>query len=63
MDIELHLVEMHRSIGRIEGKIDGIQSQNLPERVRILEQRQAWLKGAWAFLIGAFAWLFKEIYK
>ena len=63
MSIRTLLLEIHRSIGRLEGKIDGMQSENLPERVRILEQRQAWLKGGWAFLVGAFAWLLKGIYK
>ncbi len=60
MNIEDQILEILRSLGRIEGRLDGIPS--LSHRVSSLEQWQAWLKGGLAFLAGAFAYLFKGIY-
>jgi hypothetical protein len=46
--------EILRVLGRIEGRLDGI-----PERVRMLEIWQAWLKGAWVTLIAPWAYLIR----
>jgi hypothetical protein len=48
-------------IGRIEGRIAGLE--RLSERVSALEQCQAWLKGGWAVLMAACAYLGKTIYQ
>ena len=50
--------EILRSLGRIEGRLDGIEK--LYERVRKLEMWQHWLKGAWAALVGAWLYLFRQ---
>jgi hypothetical protein len=47
--------EIMRSLGRIEGEL--LEIRKLAERVSRLEQWQAWLKGGWAVLAAAFAWL------
>ena len=47
-------------LGRIEGEL--IQIRKLSERVSMLEQWQWWLKGAWAVLAAALAWLCRDIY-
>ncbi len=60
MNIETEIVEIHRSLGRIEGRMDA--SQNISERVSALERWQSWLKGGFAVLAGAFAYVFKGIY-
>jgi hypothetical protein len=52
--------EILRALGRIEGRLEGIQK--LSERVSILEQWQSWLKGAWAMLVAGYALLFRGIY-
>ena len=52
--------EIIRSLGRIEGKLDGVC--DLADRVRVLEQWQSWLKGGLAALVGGFAYIFKGIY-
>ena len=44
-----------RALGHIEGRLDEIR--NLSLRVASLEQWQAWLKGAWAVLAAALAYL------
>ena len=59
------LDNMERSIGRIEGKLDGIEVQikqinSLNERVSALEHWQAWLKGGWAVLATAFTYVFSK---
>ena len=60
MNIETEIVEIHRSLGRIEGRLEGIPS--LSERVSTLEQWQSWLKGGWAVLAAGFAYVFRGIY-
>ena len=50
--------EILRALGRIEGEL--IQIRKLSERVRTLEMWQSWLKGAWAVLTAAYAYLCKE---
>ncbi len=50
--------EILRALGRIEGRMDGIEKLN--ERVRILELWQWWLKGAWAALTGAWIYLCRQ---
>jgi hypothetical protein len=55
------LEEILRALGRIEGKLAGISK--LSDRVSRIEQGQAWLKGAWAALAAAFAYLFRHLYR
>jgi hypothetical protein len=50
--------EILRALGRIEGRLDGIEK--LFERVGKLEMWQAWLKGAWAALAGGWLYLFRQ---
>jgi len=52
--------EILRSLGRIEGRL--IEIGNLSQRVSRLEACHAWLKGAWAALIAAFAFVAKAAY-
>jgi hypothetical protein len=47
-------------LGQIQGEL--VEIRKLSERVSALEQMQSWLKGGWAFLAGAFAFMFKTIY-
>ena len=47
-----------RSLGRIEGQLDDIRK--LSERVTKLELWQSWLKGGWAALVAAYAYLCKQ---
>ena len=49
--------EILRALGRIEGEL--IEIRKLTERVRKLEVWQAWLKGAWAALVAAWAYLLR----
>ena len=50
--------EILRSLGRIEGRLIGIEK--LFERVRKLEMWQSWLKGAWGALVGAWFYLYRQ---
>jgi hypothetical protein len=50
--------EILRALGRIEGRVIGIEK--LAERVSKLEMWQAWLKGAWAALMGAWLYLCRQ---
>jgi len=43
--------EILRTLGRIEGRLEAMQT--LPGRVSKIEAWQFWFKGAWAALIGA----------
>jgi hypothetical protein len=52
--------EILRSLGRIEGEL--VEIRKLYERVSILGQWQSWLKGGWAILAAAYAFMFKGIY-
>ena len=54
------LDEILLAIGRIEGRLQAYE--NLPQRVSKLEACHAWLKGAWAALIAAFAFVAKAAY-
>ena len=45
-----------RALGRIEGEL--IEIRKLSERVSKLEMWQSWLKGGWAALVAAYAYLF-----
>jgi hypothetical protein len=47
-------------LGEIKGEL--VEIRKLSERVSILEQCQARLKGAWAVLAAALAYLTREIY-
>jgi hypothetical protein len=58
MDI---LNEILRTLGCIEGEL--IEIRKLSERVSRLEQMQSWLKGGWAVLAAASAYLCKGIYQ
>jgi hypothetical protein len=44
-----------RAVGRIEGRL--VEIGKLSERVSVLERWQSWLKGAWAAVLGLYAWL------
>jgi hypothetical protein len=50
---------MTNEYARILSLLERIDAQlpNLSERVRMLEIWQAWLKGAWASLVGAWLYL------
>lgn len=52
--------EIMRALGRIEGEL--VEIRKLAERVSRLEHWQAWLKGGWAVLATAFAYLFKAAF-
>ena len=52
--------EILRALGRIEGEF--IELRKLSERVRRLEIWQAWLKGGWAALAGAYAYLCRQAF-
>ncbi len=52
--------EILRALGRIEGEL--MQIRKLSERVRTLEICQSWLKGAWAVLMAAYAYLCREAF-
>ena len=60
MNIENEILGIHTSLGRIEGRMDEIGK--LFERVSVLEQSQAWLKGAWTVLAAGCAYIWKAIY-
>ena len=49
--------EILRSLGRIEGEF--VEFRKLSARVSKLEIWQAWLKGGWAALAGAYAYFWK----
>jgi hypothetical protein len=49
-----------RALGRIEGEL--IEIRKLNERVGHLERCLAWLKGVWAALAAALAYLFNQNY-
>ena len=57
MDIEANIINILRSLGRIEGEL--IEIRKLSQRISRLEQWVSWLKGAWAVLATACACLFK----
>ena len=52
--------EILRALGRIEGEM--IEIRKLNRRVSRLEIWQSWLKGAWAVLVAAYAYLVKGTY-
>ena len=54
------LLEILRSLGRIERELDEIRK--LSEWVSILEQWQLWLNGGWVILAAAYAYIFKGLY-
>jgi len=67
MDIDNEILEILRSVSRIErtiGQIEGelVEIRKLSQRVSALEQMQFWLKGGWAILAGAYAYMFRGIY-
>jgi hypothetical protein len=47
-------------LGEIRGEL--VEIRRLSERVSMLEQCQSWLKGAWAVLAAALAYMSREIY-
>jgi len=49
------------ALGRIEGRLEGFS--RLYERVSSIEQMLAWLKGAWAALAAALAYVCHGIYQ
>lgn len=60
MDIENEILNIRVVLANIQGQLAGIGK--LPERVSMLEQSQAWLKGAWAVLAVVCAYIWKGIY-
>jgi len=54
------LDEILRALGRIEGQL--IEINRLSDRVSNLEAWQNWLKGGWAVLVGAYAYLFRNAF-
>jgi hypothetical protein len=54
------LNEILRALGRIEGEL--VEIRKLSERVSKIELWQSWLRGGWAVLAAAFAFLFKGTY-
>jgi hypothetical protein len=51
--------EIMRALGRIEGEL--VEIRKLSERVRRIETCQAWLKGGWAALVAAYAYLCRAL--
>jgi len=52
--------EIMRALGRIEGEL--VEIRKLSQRVSRLEHWQAWLKGGWACLAAAFAYVCRGTY-
>jgi hypothetical protein len=52
--------EILRALGRIEGEM--IEIRKLNQRVSKLEMWQSWLKGGWAVLVAAYAYLLRGFY-
>jgi hypothetical protein len=48
------------ALGRIEGEL--IEIRKLSQRVSMLEQSQAWVKGACAAITAALAYLFRAMF-
>ena len=59
------LHEILRALGRIEGELKGqlMEIRKLSERVRTIELWQARLKGAWARVVAAYAYLCRQALK
>jgi hypothetical protein len=57
--MEIHH-EILLTLGRIEGEL--IEIRKLSQRVSMLEQCQAWLKGACAALMAAMAYVIRTVY-
>jgi hypothetical protein len=55
------LNEILRTLGRIEGEL--VEIRKLSERVRKLEAWQSWMKGGWAALVAAYAYLVRNAWK
>ncbi|PYS02586.1 MAG: hypothetical protein DMG12_13700 [Acidobacteria bacterium] len=62
MDININdaILRILTSVGRIEGELTEIRK--LSDRVSKLEQWVSWLKGGWAALAAAYAYLCKGAY-
>ena len=58
MDAEANVINILRSLGRIEGEL--VEIRKLSQRISRLEQCVSWLKGAWAVLAAASAFLYKS---
>jgi hypothetical protein len=57
--------ELHRAVGRVEGKIDGIvemlaRHEGFDKRVAAVERKQAWYSGAAAAVGVIAAYVFKH---
>ena len=61
MNIEDEIINIRTTLARIEGRLSVVYS--LPERVSMLEQSQAWLKGAWAVLAAVCAYICSQAAK
>ena len=60
VDLHNQIMEILRAVGRIEGRLDGINK--LSERVSRLEMWQSWLKGGWTAIAAAYAYLCRTIH-
>jgi len=60
MNIYNEILEILRSLGRIEGEL--IEIRKLSERVTKLEVLQSWLKGGWAVLVAAYVYLIRAAF-
>jgi hypothetical protein len=52
------IFEIHRIVGRLEGRFDGVEK--LSERVSKIEACQAWLKGIWVAFAAALGYICKR---
>jgi hypothetical protein len=55
MDCYNEILEILRTLGRIEGEL--VEIRKLSHRVSQLEMWMSWLKGGWAVLLAAYAYL------
>ena len=58
MEMSDDIREIVRSLGRIEGQLEGFT--RVAERVRLLEMWQSWLRGAWAVTVGAWVYVCRK---
>ena len=58
MDINAVTCEILRSLGRIEGEL--VEIRRMSARISRLESGQSWLKGLWAALAAAWAYVIRK---
>ena len=57
MNLVEMLIDIHTKVGRIDGEMNHFRKFN--DRLSVVEQCQAWLKGGWAILAAGYAYLFR----